>query len=62
LRAGELYVPTYYYPPPTVSTPDAVYQVSTSGTVTDFIVGSAPPALGNDHLWGANWLIFYSTL
>ena len=62
LRAGELYVPTYYYPPPTASTPDAVYQVSTSGTVADFIVGGAPPALGNDHLWGANWLIFYSTL
>lgn len=61
LRYGELYVPTYYYPPPTLSTPDAIYQVSTSGTVTDFIVGGAPPALGNDHIWGANWLIFYST-
>jgi hypothetical protein len=61
LRNGELFVPSYFYPPPTVSTPDAIYEVSTSGTVTDFIVGSAPPALGNDHIWGANWLIFYST-
>lgn len=61
LRNGELFVPTYYYPPPTLSTPDAIYEVSTSGTVTDFIVGAAAPGLGNDHIWGANWLIFYST-
>jgi hypothetical protein len=46
---------------PTVSTPDAVYAVSPSGTVTNFIVGAAPPNLGNDHLWGASWMIFYST-
>ena len=58
---GYLFVATYYYPPPTVSTPDAVYAVSTSGTVSNFIVGAAPPNLGNDHLWGANWVIFYST-
>jgi hypothetical protein len=58
---GYLFVPTYYNPPPTVSTPDAVYVVSTVGTVTNFIVGGAPPNLGNDHLWGANWLMFYST-
>jgi len=61
LRNSELYVPTYYYPPPTVSTPDAIYEVSTSGTVKPFISGGAPPNLGNDHIWGANWLIFYST-
>jgi hypothetical protein len=62
LADGYLFVPTYYYPPPTVSTPDAVYLVSTtSGTVTNFIVGAAPPNLGNDHIWGANWMIFYST-
>ena len=61
LRGGNLYVPTYYYPPPTVSPPDAVYEVSTSGTVTKFIVGAAPPALGNDHIWGAYCVMFYST-
>ncbi len=61
LRGSELYVPTYYFPPPTVSTPDAIYTVSTTGTVADFIVGGAPSALGNDHIWGANWLIFFST-
>jgi hypothetical protein len=62
LADGYLFVPTYYNPPPTVSTPDAVYLVSTStGAVTNFIVGSAAPNLGNDHIWGANWMIFYST-
>jgi len=61
LRYGELYVPSYYFPPPTVSTPDTIYQVSTTGTVSNFISGGAPPDLGNDHIWGANWLIFYST-
>jgi hypothetical protein len=59
LHAGNLYVPTYLFPPPTVSTPDAVYEVSKTGTVTNFIVGSAAPALGNDHIWGASWIIFY---
>jgi hypothetical protein len=61
LRGGNLYATTYLNPPPTVSTPDAVYEASISGTVTNFIVGGAPPALGNDHIWGANWIIFYST-
>jgi len=62
LRGANLYVPTYYNPPPTFSTPDAVYKVSTSsGTVTNFIYGTAAPGLGNDHIWGANWMIFYST-
>ncbi len=61
LRDAELYVPTLLYPPPTVSTPDAIYEVSTSGTVKSFISGGAPPDLGNDHIWGANWVIFYST-
>lgn len=60
LRLGELYVPTLLFPPPTVSTPDIIYQVSISGAVTNFISGGAPPDLGNDHIWGANWLIFYS--
>ncbi len=61
LRYGELYLTSYYNPPPTVSTPDTVFEVSTTGTVTNFISGGAPPDLGNDHLWGANWMIFYST-
>jgi len=62
LRGNNLYVPTYYNPPPTFSTPDAVYKVSTSsGKVTNFIFGTAAPALGNDHIWGANWMIFYAT-
>jgi hypothetical protein len=62
LLGNNLYVPTYYNPPPTFSTPDAVYKVSTSsGKVTNFIFGTAAPALGNDHIWGANWMIFYAT-
>lgn len=61
LRGGNLYTSTYYLAPPTFSTPDGVYEVSTGGTVTNFIVGSAAPALGNDHIWGAYWMIFYST-
>ncbi|MGB6943107.1 MAG: hypothetical protein WBE37_11970 [Bryobacteraceae bacterium] len=61
LRDAELYVPTLYFPPPTVSTPDAIYEVSTSGTVKNFITGGAAPDLGNDHIWGANWVTFYST-
>jgi hypothetical protein len=62
LRGSNLYVPTYYNPPPTFSTPDPVYKVSTStGTVTKFIFGTAPPGLGDDHIWGANWMIFYAT-
>lgn len=62
LRGGALYVPTYYNPAPTWSTPDPVYKVSSStGAVTNFIVGTAPPGLGNDHIWGAFCIIFYST-
>jgi hypothetical protein len=61
LRLGELYVPSLYFPPPTLSTPDTIYEVSTSGTVKSLISGGAPPDLGEDHIWGANWLIFYST-
>ena len=62
LRGTSLYVPTYYNPPPTISTPDPVYEVAiSSGTITNFIFGTAPPALGNDHIWGGSWLIFYST-
>lgn len=61
LRGTNLFVPSFYYPPPTVSTPDTVFELSTSGVVTNFISGGAPPALGNDHLWGAQWVLFYST-
>jgi hypothetical protein len=61
LRAGNLFVPTYYFPPPTVSTPDAVYEVSAaSGAIVNFIDGGEPPTLGNDHIWGALWVMFYS--
>src|SRR5579862_981090 len=62
LRGTNLYTPSFYNPAPTVSTPDPVYEVSiSSGAVTNFIFGTAPPALGNDHIWGAYWMIFYST-
>lgn len=62
LRDGHLYVPTYFNPAPTYSTPDAVYKVSAAtGAVTNLIVGSAAPALGDDHIWGANGLAFVST-
>jgi hypothetical protein len=60
LRVGHLYTSVYHYPAPTISTPDPVYQVSTSGTVTKFIYGTAPPALGNDHIWGAGWMILFN--
>jgi hypothetical protein len=62
LRGPNLYVPTLYFPPPTGDTPDGIYEVSSgTGAVTNFIVGTAPPGLGNDHIWGAGWMIFYST-
>jgi len=61
LRGANLYVPSYYFSPPTVSTPDAVYEVNVStGATTNFIVGIAAPGLGNAHLWGANCVIFYN--
>jgi DNA-binding beta-propeller fold protein YncE len=55
---GNLFTTSYNIDPPTADTPDAVYEVSTSGTVTKLITGGVPPTLGNDHLWGAYWLIF----
>jgi hypothetical protein len=59
LRGANLYTSTFNVSPPTFSTPDPVYEVSTSGTVSKFIYEIAPPALGNDHIWGAYWMIFY---
>ena len=59
LRGANLYTSTFNVSPLTFSTPDPVYEVSTSGTVSKFIYGTAPPALGNDHIWGAYWMIFY---
>jgi len=55
-----LYTSAFSIAPPTFSSPDPVYKVSSSGAVTDFIYETAPPALGNDHLWGASWMIFTS--
>ena len=46
---------------PAFSTPDPVYQISAAGgkvTTSSLISGAAPPALGNDHIWGAYWMIF----
>jgi hypothetical protein len=60
LRGANLYTSTFNVSPPTFSTPDPVYEVSTSGIpVNKFIYEIAPPALGNDHIWGAYWMIFY---
>lgn len=59
LRGGEIYVTAWNPSPPTFSSPDPVYEVSTTGTVTVLIGGAAAPALGDDHLWGAYWMIFY---
>jgi hypothetical protein len=50
LRGANLYTSTFNVSPPTFSTPDPVYQVSTGGTVSTFIYEIAPPALGNDHI------------
>ena len=61
LRGPNLYVPTFLNPPPTFDAPDAIYEVSSAGAITNFIVGTAPPGLGSDHIWGAGWIIFYST-
>jgi hypothetical protein len=48
--------------PPTFSTPDTVDAISpTSGAVAKLIHETAPPALGNDHIWGAYWMIFTSS-
>ena len=60
LHGGGIYTSTFNISPPTFSTPDPVYEVSTTGTVTKFIYGTAAPALGSDHIWGAYWMIFYS--
>ena len=60
LRGSHLYASVFQYPAPTVSTPDPVYEVTTSGIVTNFIYGTAPPALGNDHIWGAGWMILFN--
>jgi hypothetical protein len=60
LRGPNLYTSTYNVSPLTFSSPDPVYEVSSgSGAVTKFIYGTAPPGLGNDHIWGAYWMIFY---
>jgi len=60
LRGPNLYTSTYNVSPLTFSSPDPVYEVSSgSGTVTKFIDGTAAPGLGNDHIWGAYWMIFY---
>lgn len=45
--------------PPTFSTPDPVYQISTAGAATKFIFGTAAPVLGSDHIWCAAWMIFH---
>jgi hypothetical protein len=62
LRGANFYTSIFHFPvPPTpFSTPDPIYEVSGSGTVTKFINGTAPPGLGNDHIWGAYWMIFYT--
>lgn len=61
LSGTSLYVAAFGNPPGTFSAPDPVYEITTSGTVTDFIVGAAAPALGNDHIWGATWIMLFST-
>jgi hypothetical protein len=55
-----LYTTAFSTAPVTFSTPDPAFKVSLSGAVTDFISEAAPPALGNDHIWGAYWMIFIS--
>lgn len=61
LKGGEIYTTSAFPGPPTpFSAPDPVYKVSTSGTITPFIFGTAAPGLGNDHIWGAYWMIFHS--
>jgi hypothetical protein len=43
------------------SAPDPVYEVSIpGGAVSELIHATAPPAVGNDHLWGADWMIFFT--
>jgi len=45
--------------PSAFSTPDPVYEVSNpGGAVSELIHATAPPAVGNDHLWDADWMIF----
>jgi DNA-binding beta-propeller fold protein YncE len=61
LDGADLYVPSYFNPSPPAfkSAGDPVYKISTTGTVTPFIFEASPPALGNDHIWGGNWMIPY---
>ena len=56
----DLYTTAFGTAPVTFSTPDPAYKVSLAGAVTDFISEAAPPVLGNDHIWGASWMIFIS--
>jgi len=61
---SHLYTSTYNtnLSPPAFSTPDPVYEVSTpGGAFSELISRTAPPAVGNDHLWGADWMIFTSS-
>jgi hypothetical protein len=54
-----LYTSAFNSAPPTFSTPDPVYAIApVSGVVAKLIYETAPPALGNDHIWGAYWMIF----
>jgi hypothetical protein len=61
LRGTKFYTTSIFPPPPSpFSTPDSVYAVSANtGLVTPFISGTAAPGLGNDHIWGACWMIFH---
>ena len=59
-----LYTSAFSPAPPlaTFSVPDPVYEISpTSGAEGKIIYETAPPALGNDHIWGGYWMIFTSS-
>jgi hypothetical protein len=57
---GNLFTTLYSTAPVTYSSPDLVSEISvTSGLMTSFIWGAAAPGLGNDHIWGAYWIISY---
>jgi hypothetical protein len=58
LTPPEFFTTSFNTAPPTFSTPDPVFKVSGSGTVTKLISETSPPALGNDHIWGGYWMIF----
>jgi hypothetical protein len=54
-----LYTSSFNIAPPTFSTPDPAYAIAPgSGAVAKLIYEKAPPALGNDHIWGGYWMIF----